>query len=165
MTRMHAFNAMHYCYFLFFYLYVSDFFPLFSPFSSQLYPICSNHPYCSETSVSRALLYTAIQQPLLSPPPSLSVGRALLYTAIQQPLLSPPPSLSVGRALLYTAIQQPLLSPPSSLLPKCRQGSTVYGYPTAPAESSPLPRSGEPIMALSRPSVRMHYCYNNRYYF
>ena len=50
----------------------------------------------SEMSVSRALLYTAIQQPPLSPPPlPQSVSRALLYTAIQQPLLSPPPSLRV----------------------------------------------------------------------
>ena len=30
-----------------------------------------------------------------------------------------------------------VLPPPS----ECKQGSTVYGYPTAPAESSPLPRS------------------------
>ena len=31
---------------------------------------------------------------------------------------------------------------------ECKQGFTVYGYPTAPAESSPLPRNGEPIMPL-----------------
>ena len=44
---------------------------------------------------------------------------------------------SVSRALLHTAIQQPcwVLPPPS----ECKQGSTVYGYPTAPAESLPPP--------------------------
>ena len=34
----------------------------------------------SETSVSRALLYTAIQQPLLSPPPSLGVASQLCHS-------------------------------------------------------------------------------------
>ena len=31
---------------------------------------------------------------------------------------------------------------------ECKQGSTVYGDPTAPAESSPLHWSREPIMPL-----------------
>ena len=31
---------------------------------------------------------------------------------------------------------------PATVIPdECKQGSTVYGYPTAPAESSPLPQS------------------------
>ena len=34
----------------------------------------------SETGVSRALLYTAIQQPLLSPPPSLGVASQLCHS-------------------------------------------------------------------------------------
>ena len=38
---------------------------------------------------------------------------------------------------------------------KCKQGSTVYGYPTAPAESSPLPQSGEPIMPLHLEPVKL----------
>ena len=55
--------------------------------------------------------------------------------SVSQPLLSPLPlPQSVSRALLYTAIQQPLLSP-SPPPSECKQGSTVYGYPTAPAES------------------------------
>ena len=37
------------------------------------------HDRDSKTSVSRALLYTAIQQPLLSPPPSLGVASQLCH--------------------------------------------------------------------------------------
>ena len=37
----------------------------------------------------------------------------------------------------------------------CKQGSTVYGYPIAPAESSPLPWSGEPIMPLHLKPVKL----------
>ena len=112
-------------------LFLNIFFPLFSQFGGQLYPIYSNFPYCcndpvarrperfrilesnvpspslkisrdrgSETSVSRALLYTAIQHSPLS-----CVSRALLYTAIQHSPLS-----CVSRALLYTAIQHSPLS-------------------------------------------------------
>ena len=68
----------------------------------------------------------------------------------------PPPSECKQGSTVYGYPTAPaesswVLPPPS----ECKQGSTVYGYPTAPAESSPLPRSGEPIMPLHLELVKL----------
>ena len=41
-----VFQCLQFFIFLFLFIHFFRFFPLFSQFGSQLYPICSNHPYC-----------------------------------------------------------------------------------------------------------------------